>query len=132
MELHKDFLERIISEIGKESTVGKVWVRLSTYWNFLNYFLLEQVVCEFGDQNLKDSMEDYKSKLYVFRCTTLLRDFAKYSVKISTHLTEEKFNLLAAKLNQNWEECTLEDLENLKGKITHKLFISSFCLTLNS
>ena len=93
--LHKDFLEKLCSDISKELTLGKVWFKLATYWNFLNYFLLEQVVCEFGDQNLQYSMEDYKSKLKVFRCNTSLHDFAKYSTKISADLTLEKFSLLA-------------------------------------
>ena len=128
--LHKDFLEKLCSDISKESTLGKVWFKLSTYWNFLNYFLLEQVVCEFGDRNIKDSMEDYKSKLKVFRCNTCLHDFAKYSTKISADLTVEDFHLLSMKLKKNWEKCTLEDLENLTGKFTHKLFVSSFSLTL--
>ena len=128
--LHKDFLEKLCSDISKELTLGKVWLKLSTYWNFLNYFLLEQVICEFGDRNIKDSMEDYKSKLKVFRCNTCLHDFAKYSTKISEDLTVKDFHLLAMKLKKNWEKCTLEDLENLTGKFTHKLFVSSFSLTL--
>ena len=128
--LHKDFLEKLCSDISKESTLGKVWLKLSTYWNFLNYFLLEQVICEFGDRNIKDSMEDYKSELKVFRCNTCLHDFAKYSTKISADLTVEDFHLLAMKLKKNWEKCTLEDLENLTGKFTHKLFVSPFSLTL--
>ena len=128
--LHKDFLEKLCSDISKESTLGKVWLKLSTYWNFLNYFLLEQVICEFGDRNIKDSMEDYKSKLKVFRCNTCLHDFAKYSTTISADLTVEDFHLLAMKLKKNWEKCTLEDLENLTGKFTHKLFVSPFSLTL--
>ena len=63
MELHKDFLEKISSDISKESTLGMVWVKLATYWNFLNYFLLEQVVCEFGDQILNDSIQEYKPQI---------------------------------------------------------------------
>ena len=128
--LHKDFLEKLCSDISGELTLGKVWVKLSIYWNFLNYFLLEQVVCEFGNQNLKECMEDYKSKLKVFRSNTCLHEFAKYSTKISTDLTVKDFHLLAMKLKKNWEKCTLEDLENLTGKFTHKLFVSPFSLTL--
>ena len=130
MELHKDFLEKINSDISKESTLGNVWVKLATYWNFLNYFLLEQVVCEFGDENLMDSMQDYKLRLKEFRCKTSLHDFAKYSSKISTNVSEKDFSLLAKKLDQSWEECTLEDLENLTEKFTHKFFLPSFALTL--
>ena len=109
MELHKDFLEKISSDISKESTLGMVWVKLATYWNFLNYFLLEQVVCEFGDQILNDSIQEYKRSLRDFRRNTRLCDFAKYSSKVSTNISEKDFSLLAKKLDQSWEECTLED-----------------------
>ena len=111
-------MEKLCSDISKELTLGKVWFKLSTYWNFLNYFLLEQVICEFGDRNIKDSMEEYKSKLKVFLCNTCLHDFAKYSTKIRADLTVEDFHLLAMKLKKNWEKCTLEDLENLTGKFS--------------
>ena len=126
MEVHKEFLEKITQEFDKGTTVDKLWLQLTKYWNFLNYFLLEQVVCKFGDADLKTSMEDYTSKLKAFRCKTRLCDFAKCSTKISRNLSEEDFNLLAAKLNQDWEECNLKDLE----KFTHKFFLPSFTLTL--
>ena len=61
------------------------------------------------------------TKLKAFRCETLLCDFAKCSAKISKNMTEDDFNLLATKLNQNWEKCNLEDLENLAEKFTHRL-----------
>lgn len=49
-EVHKEFFEKIYSEINKESTVVSIWLRLSAYWNFMNYSLLEQVICKFGDE----------------------------------------------------------------------------------
>ena len=116
--------------IDKDTTVDKIWFKLTTYWNFLNYFLLEQVVCKFGDTGLKTSMGNYVTKLKAFRCETLLCDFAKCSAKISRNMTEDDFNLLAAKLNQNWEKCNLEDLENLTEKFTHRFYLPSFALTL--
>ena len=131
MEVHKEFFDNIYSEITKDSTVLKVWMRLSTYWNFLNYPLLEKVVIKFGDEELKTDMEDYKKELKEFRCRTRLCDFAKYSITINVHLSEQNLKKLTIKLHQHWETCTLEDLEKLTGKITQKFFLPSFTMSLS-
>ena len=129
-EINREFLDKVTEKFDKDTTVDTVWLQLTDYWNFLNYFLLEQVVCKFGDADLNSGMIDYVSKLKAFRCSTRLCDFAKCSIKMSTNLSEDDFNMLAAKLNQDWEECTLEDLENLAEKFTHRFFLPSFALTL--
>ena len=131
MEVHKEFFDNIYSEITKDSTVFKVWMRLSTYWNFLNYPLLEKVVIKFGDKDLKTDMEDYKKELKEFRCRTRLCDFAKYSITINENLSEQNLKKLTIKLHQDWETCTLEDLEKLTGKITQKFFLPSFTMSLS-
>ena len=131
MEVHKEFFDNIYSEITKDSTVLKVWMRLSTYWNFLNYPLLEKVVIKFGDEELKTDMEDYKKELKEFRCRTRLCDFAKYSITINENLSEQNLKKLTIKLHQRWETCTLEDLEKLTGKITQKFFLPSFTMSLS-
>ena len=131
MEVHKEFFDNIYSEITKDTTVLKVWMRLSTYWNFLNYPLLEKVVIKFGDEELKTDMEDYKKELKEFRCRTRLCDFAKYSITINVNLSEQNLKKLTIKLHQHWETCTLEDLEKLTGKITQKFFLPSFTMSLS-
>ena len=112
MAVHKEFLEKIAHGFDKYTTMDQLWLQLTKYWNFLNYFLLEQVVCKFGDADLKTSMEDYASKLKAFRCKTRLCDFAQSWTKINRNLSEDDLRLLAARLDLSWEECTLEDLEN--------------------
>ncbi len=62
-EVHKDFFEKIYSEMDQALTVHSVWERLSTYWSFHNCTLFEEIVYKFGDAALKVSMEDYLEKL---------------------------------------------------------------------
>lgn len=38
VEVHKEFLEKIVKDFNKDSTVDEVWLQLTAYWNFLNYF----------------------------------------------------------------------------------------------
>ena len=129
-EVDGKFIDRVNAELHKDSTLINIWIKLNRYWNFLNYFLLEQVVHKFGDNTLKEDMEEYKKRLKHFRCSTKLRDFAKYSTKINKDLSEENMSLLVMKLEKHWDECTLEDLENFTEKFTHKLFVSEFSLVL--
>ena len=131
-EVHREFLKEINTEMRLKGTaLLNIWLKLSSYWNFLNYFLLEQVIRKFGDDHLKFTLEDYK-KLKHFRCKTRLSDFAKCfkQVRIPSDVSEETSKKIAMKLGKCWDECTLEDLENLTGKFTQKLFFSSFALKL--
>ena len=129
-EMHKNFFDMIIVELCKEPSLPKVWFSLSQYWNFLSYSLLEQVVFDYGDEDLKTDMEDYKKELKEFRCRTRLCDFAKYSIKINENLSEQNLKNFTIKLGQSWDECTLENLENLAEKVSQKFFLPSFSLVL--
>ena len=129
-EMHKEFFDMIYMELSKEPSLVKVLFSLSQYWNFLSYSLLEQVVCDYGDEDLKTDMEDYKKQLKQFRCATRLCDFAKYSVKIDENLSEQNLKRFTIKLGQRWDECTLEYLENLSEKISQRFFLPSFSLVL--
>ena len=131
IEVHKEFFDNIYSDITKDSTISKVRMRLSTYWNFLNYPLLEKVLIKFGDEELKTDMEDYKKELKVFRCRTRLCDFANYSITINENLSEQNLKKLTIKLHQRWETFTLEDLEKLTEKVTQKFFLPSFTMSLS-
>ena len=95
---------------------------MSTYWDFLNYTLIENLVEKFGDSDLISRMQDYKKDLKEFRIKTRLCDFAKYHTECNEQVTEGDLKELVVKLKQSWEECTLEDLE--KSKKT--LLINSF------
>ena len=128
--MHKEFFDMVIIELCKEPSLVKVWYSLSQYWNFLSYSLLEQVVCDYGDEDLNTDMEDYKKELKEFRCRTRLCDFAKYSIKINENLSEQNLKRFTIKLGQSWDECTLEYLENLSEKISQKFFLPSFSLVL--
>ena len=73
----------------------------------------------------------YKESLREFRCKTRLCDFVRHFKDENKCLGgEELMSLLKMKIAKNWEECTLEDLENWKESITQKLLLPSFVLIL--
>ena len=129
-EQHKEFLQQLKNDVEKDKTIEDVWIRLSDYWDFLNYTLLENLVHKFGNQSLNASMNDYIKKLKEFRSSTRVCDFAEYCTKINERLKKHHLQDIILKFNQSWEECTLEDLENLKENISHKFFLPSFVMNL--
>ena len=128
---HKEFLEQLWPQIST-ATVEDIWFKLEMYWDFLNYTLLEHLVNKFGDVALKTSMLEYKGSLKEFRSKTLLCDFAKhFKDQVNKCLVgKDVMKLLEVKFAKNWEECTLEDLENWKESITQKLLVPSYVLIL--
>lgn len=128
---HKDFLETLWPQISN-ATVDDVWFRLKMYWDFLNYTLLEHLVVTFGDSTLQKSMQNYKKKLDSFRQKTRLCVFAEYYEGVSDCFEGESLLKLKVKLNQKWEEWTLQDLEKWKVNITQKLLLPEFTLKLES
>ena len=127
---YEDFIEQLLPQITA-ADVDYIWCKLEMYWNFLNYSLLEHLVKTFGDDALKTSMLKYKESLREFRCKTRLCDFVRHFKDENKCLGgEELMSLLEVKFAKNWEECTLEDLENWKESITQKLLLPSFVLSL--
>ena len=125
-EQHKEFLDgNIFSGMSAESTVEDMWYKLSDYWNFLNYTLLEHLIKKFGDKDLLKDMEAYKKRLKIFRSKTRLCDFVKLHRGIGK-CDEKQIKSLNVKFDENWETCTLQDMENWKESLTQKLLLPSF------
>ena len=83
-----------------------VWIKLNSYWNFLNYTLLEHVINEFCDSrgDLIAMMESYKRKLKEFRCKTRLCDFAEHYKCVNKSLAEIDRKTLTVKLAKKWDD----------------------------
>jgi len=98
----------------------------------MNFDLLEHVVRRFAIEDLKQNMKSYEHDLQSFRKTTRLCDFidcwpVRGEPSLGTQLDLKEF---IAKMKHDWDSCTLEDLEKLKGVITHKFFLPEFALQL--
>ena len=131
-DIHKEFFKSLYSEIEEYKNMSSTWHTLSTYWDFLNYTLIENLVEKFGDSDLISRMQDYKKDLKEFRHKTRLCDFIKYHTEYNEQVKEGDLKEFVVKLKQCWEECTLEDLEKLKQNITHKFFLPYFVMTIRS
>ena len=131
---HKIFFQQLTDFVEKDTTTEKIWMKLSGYWNFLNYTLLENLVHKFGDLTLKADMKKYVKDLRKFRNETRLCEFTRhFSIQLKEHdLQEHDLQDFVIKLEQRWDEYTLEDLEKLKESITQEFFFPSFAMRIRS
>ena len=129
---HREFIHDHLMKMDKETTFDDLWMRLADYCNFMNFDLLEHVVRRFAIEDLKQKMKSYEHDLQSFRKATRLCDFidcwpVRGEPSLGTQLDLREF---IAKMRHDWDSCTLEDLEKLKGVITHKFFLPEFALQL--
>ena len=127
---HQQFINDHLMRIEPATTFDDLWAKLNNYWNFLNFDLLEHIVSIFGSEELKQKMESYEHDLQSFRKATRVCDFIScWPVRGETPPKKE-LRKFVAKMKHDWDSCTLEDLETLKGVITRKFFLPGFALQL--
>ena len=127
---HQQFINDHLMKIDPAMTFDDLWAKLNNYWNFLNFDLLEHIVSIFGSEELKQKMESYKHDLQSFRKATRVCDFIScWPVRGQTPPKKE-LRKFVAKMKHDWDNCTLEDLETLRGVITRKFFIPGFAFRL--
>ena len=126
---HEEFFRRIKKELDQHSTVADLWTELNVYWDWLNYTLLENFIHRLGDPSLKEEMSHYLVSLRSFQSRTRLYDFARCS-KPKYQTVKKGLKSLVTHLKMEWKNCTLEDLDNLKGHIIRKFNLPDFCFVL--
>ena len=126
---HTGFFEMMDEQFDQCSTLVKLWSKLSRYWDYLNYTLLESLIHRLDDESLVQEMDHYSSSLRSFQASTRLCDFAKCfpSKKPEVRENLEKF---VVKLDLDWEACTLAKLDELQGNIIRKFNLPNFSVIL--
>ena len=127
---HHKFIHEQLMKMHKEATFDDIWEKLTDYWNFLNFDLLDYIVDKFDIEDLKQKMKSYEHDLQSFRKATRLCDFIDCWPVQGEAPPEAELREFVAKMGHRWDNCTLEDLESLKGVITRKFFLPEFALLL--
>ena len=126
-EHHLAFLKEITD---KNETVLKIWMDLSPYLNFLNYEILQHILQKFKDENLQKAMDQYITQIKAFFKTTRLCEFFKCWPVHGIPLPEQDLPFVDIKTTKDWNTCTLEDLDKLRGSLARKLLLPKFALFL--
>ena len=124
---HRSFIRKELTDIPPPVSFERIWTRLTIYWNFLNYGLLEHIIGIFGSKDLKHQMQGYVKKLSEFKRTTRLCDFIASWPVLKETPPETELRLFIASMKHDWEKCTMDDLDSSKGGITcSKFFLPDF------
>ena len=121
---HSYFLEHHSCQIGKATTVEEIFSILNRYWNFLNCSLLAHIISKFGDEELQTQLRYYTTALQAFRLQTRITDFMKVYMRNST--LPSQFVALKMKIGSGWEQCTLEDAEELRRSMANDSSTNDF------
>ena len=123
-----DYIKEIID---KKMTIAEMWIELNSYWNFLNYEMLQHVLTKFRNDALQERMDQYTTKIREFFKATRLCDFVKcWPVRGTTPPVDRLRKFIEVKCQRDWNKCTLKDLDYLKGSLARKLFLPNFSIIL--
>ena len=127
---HRSFIEEKLTNIPPPVTFESIWSILNLYWDFLNYGLLEHVINKCGSEDLKQQMQDYVDELSTFKHTTRLCDFIESWPCRDDGPPEDRLKKVVVKMNHEWSQCTLQDMESFMKALIHKFFLPEFDVLL--
>ena len=128
-EEHEKFFHRTKSEITRATTFDELFVCLDTYWDFLNYTLLEGVLEAHGTEEMLQEIDGYIRDLEEFREKTKLKIFWQ----LQRHRIRSKpppgFSQFVTK-HCITGESTLKDVENIRREISDEFHLQKCALLL--
>ena len=127
-EYHMEYIKEMID---KKDSVGDILIELNCYLNYLNYEILQHILTKFKNADLQIRMAEYKMKIRnFFRCTCICDFIECWPIHGCEPPVEKLQHFIEIKSCKDWETCTLEDLDNLKGRLATKLLLPKFILIL--
>ena len=75
-------------------------------------------------------MQDYVDELSTFKQTTRLCDFIESWPCRDDGPPEDRLKKVVVKMNHEWSQCTLQDVESFKKALVHKFFLPEFDILL--
>ena len=84
--------------------VSRIFQILKNHWNSRDYGLLEHLINEFGDVELRKTMIEYKTDLEAFERRTTVQ---QYQVARRTIEFPDNYSVVSVKLNKDPSVCTL-------------------------
>ena len=114
---HLRFLRDERKSINNAEDIDEIFDILERHWNWSDYYLLQRLVAEFGNNSLKQEMTKYLAELEQFEKTTTIQVF-RSAVKRWEH--PYNFSEATIFLKKDASECTLYDIRQLKEDLARK------------
>lgn len=116
-------------KILKTKCIEELFIRLSYYWDYLNPGLLHFLVKQFGSESDKTLMMAYFNELRSFRSSVTIGEFLKIRpTETTTHILHQ-YKKITIKMSDDWEQKTLEDVEQFKIELCNECHLPQHFLT---
>ena len=128
---HREFLMKYERHFEDCRSIGGVFLKLNTYWNYLNMDILAHLITKFSLRCLYSQLRAYKEELEQFMERTTLREY--YEVEADHEQTEapEGFTELVSK--HNWERpIYLKKVDEFRRKLARKYNLHACAVILVS
>lgn len=115
-----------------QSTLSEVfqYLNIHGFWNFLNYYLIEELIMKFS-KSMQEKIMEYETKLSTFRQETKLSDFLQVWPMSIDETPYVEMGKVITKLQDDWAECTLQDVVDTQMKVAAMFdlnrFLFNFC-----
>ena len=124
---HKHLLEgKYIQLVSRAESLVEVFGYLRSYWNFLDYGLLEYVALSFGNDEVKHSTRRYIHELTRFRKAVPLSEFMKLWPDRMDPPPE--FSNVVTRLDATQSCLTLQDIEEIRLSFARNYSLVNFAL----
>ena len=126
---HLLFLQNKRKEIKSAKDIDEIFDVLDRHWNWSDYYLLQRLIADFGDDSLKQDMSKYLAELEHFEKATTIYLFRNAVESWKRHWNcPVLFSEAVLMLQKDAAECTLYDLRKLKEAIASKSSLSECAL----
>ena len=123
------FLQANEKAIESAKHTKEIFAVIDKYWNWSDYYLLQQLIKEFGDSTLQQEMARYIRKLHHFEKATTIQVFSKAVEEWESPDLSSKAVLT---LQKDPSRITLYDLRKLKEDLARKSSLNDCALFFES
>ena len=132
---HDRFIKQCREQlVSKKESFEEIFFEVSYYSTYLNYTLVDHLINEFGNEDLKKKMKDYITDIGEFRRNTSLHLFSR-SEAANARLTishDESTNveMLITEHNFKTSSATLEEVEIFRKEFARQYNLEDFVVML--
>ena len=123
------FLQAKKKAIESAQNTTEIFEIIEEYWNWSDYYLLQQLIKEFGDSTLQQEMACYIRKLHHFEKDTTIQTFSKVVKKWKCPYLSSKAVLT---LQKDPSQITLYDLRKLKEDLASESSLNDCAIFFES
>ena len=114
---HLLFLRKKRRQIEDAQSVSKVFEILKRFWNYTDYALLQRIVEEFADDEIREEMKVYTAELEDFEKRTTVKDFEDATGEKNTPYD---YSEAIFEVSTDPSQCTLYQMRQIVMSLAHK------------